>query len=124
MKSPYFSWYDFNIRHGNISYDSWWGFLDLPNVNENDLMYRNYILGEDGIATKWITEGSFGWRIDVSDEIPDSFLRKLRKTVKETNKDAVIVGEVWEDASNKISYGGFRDFLLGDTHDSVMGYPF
>lgn len=123
-KSPYFSWYDFNIRHGNISYNSWWGFLDLPNVNENDLMYRDYILGEKGIAGKWIAEGSSGWRIDVSDEIPDSFLRKLRKTVKSKNKDAVIIGEVWEDASNKISYGGFRDFLLGNTHDAVMGYPF
>ncbi len=124
VKSPYFSWYDFNIRHGNISYDSWWGFLDLPNVNESDLMYRDYILGEKGITGKWINYGSSGWRIDVSDEIPDSFLRKLRKSVKVKNKDAVIIGEVWEDASNKISFGGFRDFLLGNTHDSVMGYPF
>jgi glycosidase len=123
-KSPYFSWYNFKILHGVISYDSWWGFKDLPNVNENDLLYKEYILGSDGIVKNWIRKGASGWRLDVSDEIPDSFLRELRKSVKCENKDAVIMGEVWEDASNKVSYGEFRDFLIGNTHDCVMGYPF
>ncbi|MHB8963433.1 MAG: glycoside hydrolase family 13 protein [Saccharofermentanales bacterium] len=123
-RSPYYSWYSFNLQHGHISYDSWWGFPDLPNVNENDLHFRDYILGDGGIVKKWLSRGASGWRLDVSDELPDSFLRDIRRSAKSAQPDAVILGEVWEDASSKVSYGHYRDFLLGNTHDCVMGYPF
>ncbi|MDD4717710.1 MAG: glycoside hydrolase family 13 protein [Eubacteriales bacterium] len=123
-QSEWYCWYDFSTIHGKIYYDSWWNFPDLPNVNENDLGYRKFILGENGVVRKWIGEGSSGWRLDVSDELPDGFLRHLRASTKSQDPDALIMGEVWEDASNKISYGGYRDFLLGRTHDCVMGYPF
>ena len=36
----------------------------------------------------------------------------------------MIIGEVWEDASNKIAYGQRRRYLLGKQLDSVMNYPF
>ena len=97
---------------------------DLPSVNENDLAYRDYIAGPEGIVRQWLRLGASGWRLDVSDELPDSFLRHLRLAVKQEKPDAAILGEVWEDASQKISYGEYRDFLLGHTHDQVMGYPF
>lgn len=124
--SAYSSWYTFfHDETGRLSYDSWWGFADLPNVNENDLSYREYILGNNGVIESWLKRGAEGFRLDVSDELPDSFLRELRSVVKEqTNEQGIILGEVWEDASNKISYGSYRDFLLGNTHDSVMGYTF
>jgi 4-alpha-glucanotransferase len=48
----------------------------------------------------------------------------MRKAVKQENPEALLLGEVWEDASNKFSYGTYRDFLFGGTHDSIMGYPF
>ncbi|MHB1484192.1 MAG: glycoside hydrolase family 13 protein [Saccharofermentanales bacterium] len=123
-KSQYFSWYNFKSHHGEMSYDCWWGFKDLPCVNECNAFYMDYILGQDGIARNWLRKGADGWRLDVSDEIPDIFLRELRKSVKTENNDAIIMGEVWDDASNKVSYGEFRDFLFGNTHDCVMGYPF
>lgn len=37
---------------------------------------------------------------------------------------SLLIGEVWEDASNKISYGQRRRYLLGGQLDSVMNYPF
>ena len=55
---------------------------------------------------------------------PDDFVKILRKEIKKENKDAVIIGEVWEDASNKESYGVRREYLLGEELDSVMNYPF
>jgi len=124
--SAYSSWYTFSRDdNGHLSYDSWWGFADLPNVNENDLSYREYILGKMGIIELWLKRGAAGFRLDVSDELPDSFLREFRSVVKEnTAQQGIVLGEVWEDASNKISYGAYRDFLLGNTHDSVMGYTF
>lgn len=122
--SRYSSWYTFHRKRDQVYYDSWWGFTDLPCVNEHDLSFQEYIAGEKGILRKWLRLGASGWRLDVSDELPDDFLRLLRKTVKQENTQAILMGEVWEDASSKISYGSYRDFLFGRTHDNIMGYPF
>ncbi|HPE39000.1 MAG TPA: glycoside hydrolase family 13 protein [Bacillota bacterium] len=125
-ESRFGSWYSFyRDDSGKLSYDSWWGFPDLPNVNENDLSYRDYILGPKGVLRKWLASGASGIRLDVSDELPDSFIREVRTCVKDASDgNAVVLGEVWEDATNKVSYGNYRDFAFGRTHDTVMGYPF
>ncbi len=129
--SDYSSWYHFYqplgaaLQEGQEPvYESWWGFTDLPSVNENDLQFRDYILGEEGVVRHWLRQGAEGFRLDVSDELPDDFLRDLYHTVKTEKPSALVLGEVWEDASAKISYGHYRDFVYGNTHDSVMGYPF
>ncbi len=120
--SPYYSWYKFNEWPDN--YNSWWGFYTLPEVIETSPEFNEYINGEDGIVRKWMRCGNSGWRLDVADELPDEFMENLRKSVKEENPEAFIVGEVWEDASNKESYGARRKFLLGEQLDSVMNYVF
>ena len=125
-ESSYRSWYNFyRNEDGEVAYDSWWGFPDLPNVNENSLSYRKFVFGKDGIVDTWTKRGAGGIRLDVSDELPDSFIRQMRSALKSYTKgEGILVGEVWEDASNKCSYGSYRDFMLGRTHDSVMGYTF
>lgn len=120
--SPYFSWYKF-IDYPD-HYHSWWGIKLLPEIIEEDESYREYICGKNGILRKWLRCGISGWRLDVADELPDIFLDDLRKAVKEENRDAVIIGEVWEDATNKFAYGERRRYLLGNQLDSVMNYPF
>ncbi|MBQ2890377.1 MAG: glycoside hydrolase family 13 protein [Clostridia bacterium] len=120
--SPYRKWYQF--KDGN-NYESWWGCTNLPNVNETEPTYLDHILtGEDAIIKKWLSLGASGWRLDVADELPDSFIKTLRSEAKSEKEDCVIIGEVWEDASNKISYSSLREYLLGDELDSVMNYPF
>ncbi|MDP4120088.1 MAG: glycoside hydrolase family 13 protein [Bacillota bacterium] len=122
QSSPYYSWYKFD--NWPYNYHSWWGFDTLPEVNELDPSYNEYINGKDGIIQKWIKAGNSGWRLDVADELPDGFLENMRKAVKSENPEGLIIGEVWEDASNKESYGSRRQFLLGNQLDSVMNYPF
>ena len=120
--SPYRSWYNID-ENGN--YQSWWGCSNLPNVNELDESYLDYILrDDDSVIKKWIRLGASGWRLDVADELPDEFIKILRQEVKKVNPDAVIIGEVWEDASNKVAYGKQRQYLLGSELDSVMNYVF
>lgn len=120
--SPYHQWFKFyNYPDG---YDAWWGIKTLPETNEDNDSFTNYITDENGILRKYIKLGIGGWRLDVADELPDKFLDKLRAAVKAENTDAYILGEVWEDASNKISYGVRRKFLRGSQLDSVMNYPF
>lgn len=122
QNSPYSSWYHFNQWPDN--YNSWWGFYTLPEVNETDPSFNEYINGEEGIVRKWMRCGNSGWRLDVADELPNEFLENLRKAVKAQDPQGIIIGEVWEDASNKESYGSRRKFLLGEELDSVMNYVF
>lgn len=119
--SPYYSWYQFTSFPDR--YASWWGIPTLPEVNKENESYREFILGNDGVARHWLKEGVSGWRLDVTDELPMGFLRGLRAAVRKERDDAALLGEVWEDASNKVSYGAMRSYVLGDTLDSVMNYP-
>lgn len=119
--SPYYKWYNF-IEYPE-KYECWWGFDNLPNVNENNKEYLEYITGESGVAEYWQKLGCKGWRLDVADELPDEFLDALYNRVKTTDKDAFVIGEVWEDATNKFAYGVRRRYLLGKQMDSVMNYP-
>ena len=122
QQSPYYPWYTF--RQWPNSYDCWWNFDTLPNVNETNDSYNEYINGPQGIVRKWLRAGASGWRLDVADELPDLFLDRLHDAVKAEQPDALILGEVWEDASNKSAYGVRRRYLLGRQLDTVMNYPF
>ena len=119
--SPYYTWYSF--QHYPYDYSSWWGIDILPEVNENSEDYQRFIFGEGGVLKKWLSFGIGGYRLDVADELPDFFLQKLRKSVKESDPNAIIIGEVWEDASNKVAYSKRREYLQGHELDSVMNYP-
>lgn len=121
-ESIYYDWYSFfNYPDG---YEAWWGIDTLPNVCENNEKYTDFICGDDGVLNYWISKGAAGFRLDVADELPDRFLDNLRKSVKKCGSEKIIIGEVWEDASNKEAYGEKRRYLLGEQLDSVMNYPF
>ena len=121
--SPYRSWYDFSPNYA-CGYRSWWGFDTLPEVNENAPSYREFICGEGGVIDYWMSMGASGFRLDVADELPDDFIEDIRKAVKRHGQDKYLLGEVWEDATNKWSYGVRRTYLLGQGLDAVMNYPF
>ncbi len=122
-ESPYYSWYMF--EEFPQKYKSWWDVKTLPNINELEHSYMDYIIyDKDSVINKWINMGIKGWRLDVADELPTKFIRELKKELKKADDDSILIGEVWEDASNKISYGQRRSYLLGEELDSVMGYPF
>lgn len=120
--SPYYSWFDF-IDFPN-SYNSWWGFENLPTVNKNNENFLKFVTEkENGVVNYWQKLGIAGWRLDVADEFPDRFLDEIRTSAKYYDEDAIIIGEVWEDASNKMAYNQRRKYFQGDQLDSVMNYP-
>ncbi|MCL2508797.1 MAG: glycoside hydrolase family 13 protein [Oscillospiraceae bacterium] len=120
--SEYYGWYRFS--HWPDEYKSWWGINILPEVNEESPGFADFVTGERGVLKKWMRLGASGWRLDVADELPDSLLDRISAAVKEENPGALIIGEVWEDATNKISHGGRRRYLQGGQLDGVMNYPF
>lgn len=119
--SKYFNWYQF--KKYPEDYESWWGIKTLPATNKNCSEYIDYITGKGGVLEYYTSLGIGGWRLDVVDELPAYFVEKIRDRVKKINPNAVIIGEVWEDASNKIAYGVRRRYFQGKELDSVMNYP-
>ena len=120
--SEYRNWYSF--MGSRDRYDSWWGIKILPRLNHANESCRRYFTGDDGVGAEYIKQGIAGWRLDVADELPDSFLDEFCETVKkQSNGEAVIIGEVWENATEKVAYGKRRKYLRGSQLDSVMNYP-
>ena len=123
QESPYYSWYTFHQWPNN--YNSWWSFDTLPTINKMDPEFIKYIItDEDSVIAHWLKAGCDGFRLDVADELPDEFLKLLYDRVKELNPDALVLGEVWEDASNKTAYDRRRTYFTNAELDSVMNYPF
>ena len=121
--SPYYGCYDFS--HFPDKYRSWWGFESLPEVDEENAAWQDFVItGKNSVVRTWLRQGAAGWRLDVADELPDDVLELIRKATKEESPDHVVLGEVWEDAIEKESYGRKRTYALGGALDTVMNYPF
>ncbi len=121
MESPYFSWYRF--RSFPDDYESWWGIRILPSVDSANADYRAFIAGEGGVVDTYMRAGIGGFRLDVADELAPVLIRDIRARIKAVDSEAAIIGEVWEDASNKIAYDRRRHYFRGHELDSVMNYP-
>ncbi len=121
-ESPYYDWFDF--YHYPDRYHCWWGITVTPTVSQRAVGFREMIAGKDGVIDKWTKMGVKGWRLDVVDELREDFVCDIRDRVKENCEDNLLIGEVWEDASNKIAYGYRRHYFQGEELDGVMNYPF
>ena len=119
--SPYYEWYNFTDYPEK--YESWWGIDVLPRVKSDTPSYKAYLFGENGVIRRRLREGVGGFRLDVADELSDEFLSELKSAALTERDDCVIIGEVWENAAEKVSYGRRRRYLRGKELDSVMNYP-
>ena len=122
VASPYFKWY--NFREYPDSYECWWNIRILPRLRQDNPDCRRYFTGDDGIGARYMRRGVSGWRLDVADELNDDFLDEFRASAKRAScGEGIIIGEVWENAADKMSYGQRRRYLQGRQLDSVMNYP-
>ena len=122
-ESPYYDWYSF--QHWPDRYDCWWGIHTLPAVNESRPSYIEFIIeGDDSVIRRWLRAGADAWRLDVADELPDEFIARIRRVIMEEKPEGFLLGEVWEDGSNKIAYSRRRKYLLGRETHGLMNYPF
>ena len=97
----------------------------LPAVNEEHPEYGNFIVdGERSVIRRWLRAGADAWRLDVADELPDEFIARIRAAMAEEKPDSFLLGEVWEDGSNKVAYDRRRKYLLGSETHGLMNYPF
>ena len=86
---------------------------DMPKTNTACPFLREYFCE---VGRRWIRDYDVdGWRLDVANEVDDGFLRAFRQAVRQEKPDAVIIGEIWENAAH---------FLAGDMADGAMNYDF
>ncbi len=123
INSPYADWYEFESFPDK--YNSWWGVSSMPATNKNNINFQNFIYaGDSSVVRHWLKKGASGWRLDVADELPDDFIVGIKESMLTEKPDSVLIGEVWEDASNKVAYSQLKNYFLGKELDSVMNYPF
>ena len=116
--SKYYSFYKKHIVGDKTYFDYWWGMGNLPVCDGNSIEWQNYIYGVDGIIDKWFSYGIDGLRLDVADELSDSFIEGIRKAVKRNKSDGFILGEVWKNPMRMN-----RGYIIsGKGMDSVMNY--
>ena len=121
--SKYHDWYKFGKDRDD--FESWWGIKILPRLDHANESCRRFFTDKDGVGAHYIEKGIAGWRLDVADELSDKFLDEFCQSVKSASDgEAVVIGEVWENAATKIAYGNRRRYLRGGQLDSVMNYPF
>ena len=122
-ESPYYNWFTFHKYPD--SYEAWWNFDTLPTVRKMHPDFLNYIIyDEDSVVAHWLKLGADGFRLDVVDELPNEFVYQLKRHIRKLRPDALLIGEVWEDASNKVAYGIRRRYFVDGVLDSCMNYPY
>jgi len=121
QKSKFYDWFVFHKWPDD--YCSWWGFDTLPQFNEGNASLQKFITGPGGVIEKHMKTGILGFRLDVADELTDVFLDKICASIRKQKSDAIVMGEVWEDAATKLAYGKRRAYFNGHQLNSVMNYP-
>ncbi len=122
QESKYYPWYTFYNYPDD--YEAWWGVGTLPTLNKSEESYQNFLIhDENSVIKHWQKAGIKHWRLDVADELTDDLIRQINQQLKKEDDNSVLLGEVWEDASNKSGHGNRRDYFLGGVLDSVMNYP-
>lgn len=119
--SQYYNWYSF--KDYPDEYECWWGVKVLPALNSDKADVIEFFTGKDGIIRRYLRLGADGWRLDVADELSEELLDRIKTAAEEEKPGSIVIGEVWEDASNKISYGRRRHYFSHCQLDSVMDYP-
>lgn len=116
--SPYYPW--FRFTNFPEQYECWWGIRNLPQTGRNK-EFQNFICEQ--VIPKYMDLGADGFRLDVVDELDSAFVEQITAAAKAKKSDAAVIGEVWEDASNKIAYDERRRYFQGKQLDGVMNYP-
>lgn len=118
--SPYWSWfYDLPEQPrypdaGEMPEYACFSYVpQMPKTDTSCPEMRDYFCK---VGAYWVREFDVdGWRLDVANEMDDSFLRAFRETVKREKPDALVIGEVWENAAHFVNHGMM---------DGAMNYDF
>jgi glycosidase/fibronectin type 3 domain-containing protein len=122
LSSPWRAWFTFttaNVPCGPGDYVGWAGFDSIPVLDKTNAdVVKYFVDGPGSVAWLWLNRGAGGWRLDVAGDpsFPRSYWRTFRRTVKTTDPNALIVGELWQKDTATLY------MLNGSEMDSTMNY--
>jgi glycosidase len=122
VSSPYRGWFDFNNQNVPCTagdYVGWFGFDTIPQLHKANPAVQSYFLtGTDSVSKHWLRAGADGWRLDVMGDpsFPPGYWSTFRQVVKQTDPQALIVGELWQKDSTLLQ------LLDGNAADTTMNY--
>ena len=122
VKSPYYGWYKF--KNWPNEYDCRYNISIMPDTDDGNVMFDEFVNGQEGVIRHWTRLGLGGWKLDVCERLSDEFISRCVRAAKQENPDAVMYGEVFMDATNMVTDGKRRSFLINGKLDSVTNYPF
>ena len=122
VKSPYFGWYKF--KNWPNEYNCRYNISIMPETDDGNVMFDEFINGQEGVIRQWTRLGIDGWKLDVCEQLSDEFIAHCVRAAKQENPNAVMYGEVFMDATNMVADGTRRSFLINGKLDSVTNYPF
>ena len=64
-----------------------------------------------------------GWRLDVANEVDKDFWRSFRSAVRKANPEAVLIGEVWENAADWLKGDMFGRTIILASRLRLHGLP-
>lgn len=125
--SPYKDW--FHIRRFPLdaygpgeahNYLAWWNLKSLPKFNTAHPPVREYLFR---VARYWIEQGADGWRLDVPNEIDDdSFWAEFRRVVRAANRDACLIGEIWDINPRWVDENHFDGLMNYPVRDALLAF--
>jgi alpha-amylase len=119
--SRYTGWYQF-INKENTDWRHFGVERKMPKLNFENKDVQDYFIK---IAKFWLdpngdgdlSDGIDGFRCDAAKEIPHQFWNRFRKEIKAVKSDALILGEVWDNANFMIPF-------YKEEFDMLFDYPF
>jgi len=86
-------------------YQCWYGFDYLPQLNfGNPAVLEEFITNEDSVIKFWIKQGVDGIRFDCANDLGPKIDSIIYKTIKDTNPDAFMIGEIFNFAGDWANY--------------------
>jgi glycosidase len=122
LSSSYRSWFTFTNNHVPCTsgdYSGWFNFDTIPVLTKsNPAVFDYFVWAQDSVTRTWLKQGADGWRLDVMGDgsFPDDYWTRFRQVVKQTDPNALIIGELWPKDSTTLK------FLDGQRADSTMNY--
>lgn len=119
--SRYSGWYQF-INKENTDWRHFGVERKMPKLNFENKDVQDYFIKT---AKFWLDpngdgdllDGIDGFRCDAAKEIPHQFWNRFRKEIKAVKSDALILGEVWDNANFMIPF-------YKEEFDMLFDYPF
>src|SRR5690606_15726395 len=109
---------DPDTDENEFSYKGWWDVETLPefaNTADGTDLHPDPKAYVFRATARWMDpngdgdpgDGIDGWRLDVTEEVPRKFWVDWNTHVRAVNPDAYTVSEIWNEASEHVSHGGF-----------------